>query len=341
MGKRILVTGGGGYIGSVLVPMLLERGYEVRVFDKLYFGEAPLIKVRDRIELIPGDIRHFNPAILKGVDAVMHLASLSNDPTGFFSRDATHSVNYEGSIKLARACREHGINRFTFASSCSVYGFHPENILDESDEANPQSEYAKSKLDVDLQLQKMADGSFCPVILRQATVFGFSPRMRWDLVVNAFVMHAFKGGALEVWFGGDALRPLVHVKDAAEAHIHCLEAEPEKVSGQVFNIVHDNYRILDLAQQVKKNLSQIGIDVKLDINYDQIDHRSYQVSGKKVTDMLGYTPSISVADGVREIAEVLRSRQCRDFDNPIYYNVRWLKLLIELEDRLKKMGSVL
>jgi nucleoside-diphosphate-sugar epimerase len=198
MGKRILVTGGGGYIGSVLVPMLLGRGYQVRVFDRLYFGEAPLDGVRHRIELILGDIRHLDPAVLEGVDAVIHLASLSNDPTGFFSRDATHSVNYEGSIKLARACRESGISRFTFASSCSVYGFHPESILTEVDEASPQSEYARSKLDADIELQKMADGSFCPVILRQATVFGFSPRMRWDLVVNAFVMHAFKGGALEV-----------------------------------------------------------------------------------------------------------------------------------------------
>jgi nucleoside-diphosphate-sugar epimerase len=341
MGKRILVTGGGGYIGSILVAMLVDRGYKVRVLDKLYFGRAPLAGVCDRIELIIGDIRNLDPAVLKGVDAVMHLASLSNDPTGFLSREATRSVNYEGSIKLARACRECGISRFTFASSCSVYGFLPENILTETDETSPQSEYAASKLEADIELQKMAGDGFCPVILRQATVFGFSPRMRWDLVVNAFVMHAFKGGALEVWFGGDALRPLVHVRDAAEAHIRCLEAEESQVSGQVFNIVHDNCRILDLAQQVRECLSRMGIDVTLNINYDQVDHRSYRVSGNKAAEVLGYTPSISVADGVKEIAGVLRSGQCRDFDNPIYYNVRWLKLLIELEDRLKKMGSVL
>jgi nucleoside-diphosphate-sugar epimerase len=133
----------------------------------------------------------------------------------------------------------------------------------------------------------------------------------------------------------------VHVRDAAEAHILCLEAQPDKVSSQVFNIVHDNYRILDLAQQVKECLSRMGINVTLDISYDQVDHRSYRVSGNKAADVLGYTPSISVADGVKEIAGVLQSGQYRDFDNPIHYNVRWLKLLIEMEDRLKKMGSVL
>ncbi len=228
MARKILVTGGGGYIGSVLVPMLLDRGYDVRVFDKLYFGEEPLKKVLKDIELVQGDIRSFDPAVLMGIDSVIHMASLSNDPTGFLSNNATHEINYDGSIKLVDTCRRHGIQRFTFASSCSVYGFNPDVIVDEEGETSPQSDYAQSKLDFDTQLKEMASDSFCPVILRQATVFGFSPRMRWDLVVNAFVMHAFKGGTLEVWFGGDALRPLVHVKDTAEAHIRCLEAEPQK-----------------------------------------------------------------------------------------------------------------
>ena len=341
MDKKILVTGGGGYIGSVLVPMLLEKGYEVRVFDKLYFGEEPLSRVLDDIELVQGDIRNFDPAVLKGIDAVIHMASLSNDPTGFFSSNATHEINYNGSIKVADTCRRHGIQRFTFASSCSVYGFNPDVVVDEEGETSPQSDYAQSKLDFDTQLIQMASDSFCPVILRQATVFGLSPRMRWDLVVNAFVMHAFKGGSLEVWFGGDAMRPLVHIKDTAEAHIRCLEAEPQKISGQVFNVVNNNYRILDLAQQVKNKLEEIGIDVNLDINYDQIDHRSYRVSGQKITDTLGFTPSITVEDGVKEIAEVLRAGEYRDFDNPIYYNVRWLRLLLDMEARLKRMGMVL
>jgi len=341
MGKKVLVTGGCGYIGSVLVPMLLERGYEVRVFDKLYFGEESLKNVRDKIELIPGDVRNLASSILEGVDGVIHLASLSNDPTGYFSPNATRTINYVGTINLARTCKQHGIGRFTFASSCSVYGFHLEGLADETFPPNPQSDYAKSKLDAEIELQKMADDEFCPVSLRQATVFGFSPRMRWDTVVNAFVMHAFKGGRLDVWFGGNAWRPIVHIRDAAEANIRCFEAEPDKVRGEIFNLVHENYRVLELAHRVRKALAEIGVDVELDVNYEQIDNRSYRANGEKITKLLGFTPSVSVEDGVKEIAEVLRQGQYRDFDHPIYYNIRWMKLLVEIEDRLQKTGKVL
>lgn len=341
MNKNILVTGGCGYIGSVLVPILLEKGYKVRVFDKLYFGEEPLKKVMDKIEFIPGDVRNFDPSILKGVDGVIHLGSLSNDPTAAFDPDATRTINYEGTIKLARACKERGIQRFTFASTCAVYGFHLDGIADESFPVNPQSDYAKSKLDTDVELQKMADAKFCPVILRQATVFGFSPRMRWDLAINAFAMHAFKTGRLDVWFGGEAWRPIVHVKDTAEAHIRCLEADPERVRGEIFNLVYRNYRILELAHRVRKALAEMGMAVEVDVNYDQADNRSYRTNGEKITKVLGFSPSVSVEDSVKEIVEVLRSGQYRDFDHPIYYNMRWMKLLVEVEERLKKTGKVL
>ncbi len=341
MNKKILVTGGCGYIGSVLVPILLEKGYKVRVFDKLYFGEEPLKKVMDKIEFIPGDVRNFDPSILKGVEDVIHLGSLSNDPTAAFDPDATRTINYEGTIKLARACKERGIERFTFASTCAVYGFHLEGIADEAFPTNTQSDYAKSKLDADLKLQELADQNFCPVILRQATVFGFSPRTRWDIVINAFCMHAFKTGRLDVWFGGEAWRPVVHIRDTAEAHIRCLEAEPKKVRGEIFNLVYKNYRILELAHRVRKALAEMGMNVDVDVNYDQVDNRSYRTAGDKITKVLGFTPSVSVEEGVKEIVEVLRSGQYRDFDHPIYYNMRWMKLLVEVEDRLKKTGKVL
>jgi len=339
--RKILVTGGCGYIGSVLVPMLLERGYQVRVFDKLYFGEEPLKNVRDKIELIPGDVRDFSPSILDGIDAVIHLGSLSNDPTAAFDPKANRTINYEGTMKLAKACKERGIQKFTFASTCAVYGFHLEGIADESFPTIPQSDYAKSKLDVDMELPKMADDRFCPVIFRQATVFGFSPRMRWDIVINAFVMHAFKTGRLDVWFGGEAWRPVVHVKDTAEAHIRAIEAEPDRVRGEIFNLVYKNYRILELAHRVRRALAEMGITVDVDVNYDQVDNRSYRTSGEKITRVLGFTPKVSVEEGVKEIVDVLRSGQYRDFDHPIYYNMRWMKLLVEVEDRLKKTGKVL
>lgn len=341
MNKKILVTGGCGYIGSVLVPMLLERGYDIRVFDKLYFGDEPLIRVSDKIELVAGDVRNFDHSILDGIDGVIHLGSLSNDPTAAFDPDATRTINFEGTMKLANACKERGIEKFTFASTCAVYGFHLAGIADETFSTNPQSDYAQSKLNVDIELQKMADGKFCPVILRQATVFGFSPRMRWDIVINAFAMHAFKMGRLDVWFGGEAWRPVVHLRDTAEAHIRCLEAEPEKVQGEIFNLVYKNYRILELAHRVRKALAEMGISVEVDVNYDQVDNRSYRIGGDKMTRVLGFTPSISVEEGVKEIVEVLQSGQCRDFDHPIYYNMRWMKLLVEIEERLTKTGKVL
>jgi nucleoside-diphosphate-sugar epimerase len=321
--------------------MLLQRGYKVRVFDKLYFGEEPIAKVRDKIELIPGDVRNFDSSILDGVDGVIHLGSLSNDPTAAFDPDASRTINYEGTIKLAKACKERGIEKFTFASTCAVYGFHLDGIADETFPVNPQSDYAKSKLNADVGLQKMADGKFCPVILRQATVFGFSPRIRWDIVINAFVMHAFKTGRLDVWFGGEAWRPVVHIKDTAEAHIRCLEADPQKVRGEIFNLVYKNYRILELAHRVRKALAELGIKVEVDVNYDQVDNRSYRTAGDKISKVLDFSPSVSVEEGVKEIVDALSGGQYRDFDHPIYYNMRWMKLLVEVEERLRKTGKVL
>jgi len=162
MGKKILVTGGCGYIGSVLVPVLLDRGYQVCVFDKLYFGEESLKGVRDKIEFIPGDVRNFDPAILDGIDGVIHLGSLSNDPTAAFDPDANRTINYEGTMKLARACKERGIERFTFASACAIYSFHMNGIADETFPVSPQSDYAQSKLDVDIELPEMVDDMILP-----------------------------------------------------------------------------------------------------------------------------------------------------------------------------------
>jgi nucleoside-diphosphate-sugar epimerase len=321
--------------------MLLERGYKVRVFDKLYFGDKPLMAVQDKVELIPGDVRNFDPSILDGIEGVIHLGSLSNDPTAAFDPNANRTINYEGTMKLAEACKERGIEKFTFASTCAIYGFHMDGIADETFPPNPQSDYAQSKLDVDIALPKLADDNFCPVILRQATVFGFSPRMRWDIVINAFAMHAFKTGRLDVWFGGEAWRPIVHVRDTAEAHIRCIEAEPDKVRGEIFNLVYRNYRILELAHRVRKALGEIGVEVEVDVNYDQVDNRSYRTNGEKLTRVLGFTPSVSVEEGVKEIVDVLRSGKYRDFDHPVYYNMRWMELLVEVEDRLSKTGKVL
>lgn len=339
--KKILVTGGCGYIGCVLVPKLLDKGYRVRVLDKLYFGNKGLAGYLDQIEFVAGDVRDIKPEALEGVDHVIHLGSLSNDPTAAFDPGANYSINYKGSVDLARVAKEVGVGKFTYASSAAVYGFQLDSIADEDTPVKPQSDYARTKVDVDYELQKMADSSFCPVVLRQATVYGYSPRMRWDLVINAFVMHAFKSGCLDVWFGGEAFRPNIHVEDVAAAHIACLEADPDLVRGQIFNIVGENYKVLEMAHRTRKALREIGIDVKIEVNYDSADNRSYRVSGSKITRITGYKPRWTIEKGVQEIAgKLIDGVQPRDFENPIYYNIRWMLLLKEMEERLKVIGRI-
>jgi len=340
MGQTILVTGGCGYIGSVMVPLLLDRGYTVRVFDKLYFGDESLRTVAHRLELVPGDVRTIDDAVLDGVDGVVHLGSLSNDPTSEFHPEASHSINYLGTVALAQACKRRGVRRFTFASTCAVYGFWLDSAADEYQPPAPQSAYARSKLDAENALLQLADDSFHPVVLRQATVFGLSPRMRWDLVLNAFVMHAFRNGRLDVWFGGEAWRPLVHVRDVAGAHIACLECSDEQVSGQVFNVVHDNFRILNLAQRVISALMSGGCTCDLEVNRDREDSRSYKVSGEKLARCTGFRPGLTPEVGALEILSALKAGRFTDFDHPAYYNMPWLTLLLAIEERLGKTGPV-
>ena len=260
----ILVTGGAGYIGAVLVRELLERGEKVRVFDKLYFGSEPLEEIKNKIELVPGDVRQFPESALDNVKAVIHLGSLSNDPTAEFDPKANNEINFEGTMRVAEGCKRHGVERFTFASSCAIYGFHVDGIADETFPTNPQSEYSQSKLDAENGLKSLVDDSFSPVIFRQATVFGFSPRMRWDLVVNTMTMDAFDKGRIHVYCAGDNWRPLVDARDVASAHISAMKADKNKVAGEIFNLVHKNYRILELGHwiaEIIKPMKKVDVEV--------------------------------------------------------------------------------
>ncbi len=335
----ILVTGGAGYIGSVLVRKLVEHREKVRVFDKLYFGDSALGEIKNKIELIPGDVRQFNPDLLDGVKAVVHMGSLSNDPTAEFDPKANKEINFEGSMRVAEACKKKGVKKFTFASSCAVYGFHVDSIADENFPTNPQSEYSQSKLDAENGLKSLADTNFCPVIFRQATVFGFSPRMRWDLVVNTMSMDAFDKGKIHIYCAGDNWRPLVDVRDVADAHIAALKAHDGKVRGEIFNLVRRNFKILELGhwiQAVLKTYKKIEVDVL----FGTKESRSYRVSGEKLKRTLGFSPKVTVESAAKEIWEILRSGKYTDFSNPIYYNIEWMKLLVDMEQKLKVIGKV-
>lgn len=335
----ILVTGGAGYIGAVLVGELLARGEKVRVFDKLYFGAEPLEDVKDKIEFIQGDVRQFPESVLDNVKAVVHLGSLSNDPTAEFDPKANHEINFEGTMRVAEACKKKGVERFTFASSAAVIGFHVDSVASEEFPANPQSEYAQSKLDAENGLRSLVSDKFCPVIFRQATVFGFSPRMRWDLVVNTMTKDSFSKKEIFVYCAGDNWRPLVHVKDVALAHIEAINAPADKVRGQIFNLVHKNYQILELGHRVKDILKKY-IDVRVEVLFGAKESRSYRITGEKLKDILGFVAKHSVEDAVSEIYNLLTSGRYTDFQNPVYYNIDWMKLLVEMENKLKVIGKV-
>ena len=338
----ILVTGGAGYLGCVLVRELLNKGEAVRVFDKLFFGDEGLDEVRDKIDLIQGDLRYFDEAILDGIDSVIHLAGLSNDPPAEYNPKANHEMNTVATETLAKTCKRRGVKRFVFASTCSIYdkGLYAEDfLLDETSEVAPRAAYAVSNYEAERILLAMADETFCPVIVRKGTLYGFSPRMRYDLVVNTFVKDALMNGALKVFCGGEMWRPLVDVTDAAKAYICCVEAPEHKVRGQVFNLVYKNYRILELAHWVREAFKPIRT-LEIEVDYSHYRARSYRVSGQKIETVLGFKPTVAVKESVERMVQTIQRSGHMDFLNPKYYNIQWLTLLCEMEATLKRIGSV-
>jgi nucleoside-diphosphate-sugar epimerase len=260
--QTILVAGGAGYIGSILVPKLLARGYRVRVLDRLFFGEASLSSVRDRIELLVADVRDVPAAALDGVDGVINLSGLSNDPTAEFNPEANWQMNAIATETLARACLERGIQRYVFASSCSLYDGLPPGMHAEDADIQPRAAYATSKRYGEERLIELAAEGLCPVVLRNGTVYGWSPRMRFDLVVNTFVKDALLFGSLKLHGGGWMWRPLVDIQDCADAMIAAYEAPAEKVHGEIFNVVHSNYQIRELAMIVAGSVQLAGREVR-------------------------------------------------------------------------------
>lgn len=341
----ILVVGGAGYIGSVLVRELLARGYAVRVFDRMFFGNAGLREHREQVDLIEGDVRTMAPSVLEDVESVINLSGLSNDPTAEYNPQANFEMNTRANLSLARLCKTRGIRRFVFASTCSIYdvGITDEEkdvVLDETSPVHPKAAYASSKFQAETSLLELADEDFCPVILRKGTVYGFSPRMRYDLVVNTFLRDAFSKGRVTTHYGGEMWRPLVDIRDAARAYILCLEAEESKVAGEIFNVVFRNFRISELALRVVGALREAGVKVELKPEYRYQGVRSYRVSGKKFQRALGFNPAVTVEDAVKDMVESVSRYGYTDFDNPRYYNIAWMKLLEEADKIIRITGSV-
>jgi nucleoside-diphosphate-sugar epimerase len=279
--KRILVTGGDGYIGNVMVPRLLAEGYDVTVMDAGFFRAAWLFQDGlDRAPVLTRDTRSLTAEELQGFDAVIHLAELSNDPLCEHDESLTMNINHLGSVALARAAKEAGVPRFLYASSCSVYGAAGEEAVSETSPQRPQTAYARCKGLVERDVGAMADDNFTPTFLRLATAFGASPRMRFDIVINNLAGLAWTTGKLSLSSDGTPWRPLVHVRDITEAFVQVLKAPRQRVHSQAFNVGADeqNYRISQLAETAAKVFP--GCSVELGGKSD--DGRSYRVSFEKI-----------------------------------------------------------
>ncbi|MDZ4859197.1 MAG: aminotransferase class I/II-fold pyridoxal phosphate-dependent enzyme [Candidatus Hydrogenedentes bacterium] len=326
----VLVTGGAGYLGNHVVRLLLERGHRVRVFDRLCFGDAPAKElVNLGVEMVTGDIRHLDaaPKLLDGVEGVVHLAGLANDPSCDLDPLMALDVNLEGTKLLALRAIEAGARRFAFASSCSVYGKGVFEMLDEHSPTNPVSVYAQSKLESEHALLALASDTFQPVIARPATLFGWSPRMRFDLAINLMVATASRNRVINVYGGGSQWRPFVHVRDAARAFSDMIDAPAKDVGGQIFNLGSDrnNYRIIDLAQLISGLVDNVNVDV---VKEDE-DLRSYNVQFGKIQRVLGFEPEWSAERGALEIRGWLRDETIDPFST-IHFNVRRMKELLSL-----------
>lgn len=339
--RRILVVGGAGYVGSVLTEELLQRGYAVRVLDRLYFGDAGLRGVRDQIELVEADMRAVSIEVLDGIDAVVNVGGLSNDPTAEYNPRANHEINTLATVELARLCKAGGVRRYVMASSCSIYdcGVLDEGadvLQDETSPVAPRAPYSVSKYNAESEVLPMADEDFCPVALRKGTVYGYSPRMRYDLVVNTFVRDALARHQLTLHHGGEMWRPLVDVRDAAQGYIALIEADDAAVRGEIFNLCYRNLRISELALRVREALRGLGIDVEIRPDYHHGSVRNYRVSGEKIGRVLNFRPKVSIEESVTDMLQRVRADGQTDFENPRYYNIRWLQ---HLEDDRKAAGT--
>ena len=282
---KVLLTGSEGYLGSVAAAYLLRAGHAVRGVDTGFYLDGWLYKGIDRRpETSYRDVRSLTVDDLRGVDAVVHMAQLSNDPLGELSPSATYEVNHEGSVRLATVAKQAGVERFVYMSSCSVYGVASSDVVDEESAVNPQTVYAECKVMVERDVSAFADDSFSPVFLRNATAFGASPRMRFDIVLNNLAGWAYSNGEIRMTSDGTPWRPLVHVQDIAEAVRCALDAPRENIHAQVFNVgdSRHNYRIRQIAEIVAETFP----GCKLSVGESSPENRSYRVDFSKINSML-------------------------------------------------------
>jgi len=317
--KKIFITGGAGYVGSKLVPKLLELGYEVTVFDLMIYGENVFDK-KIKIKKIKGDIRDTNllSEKIKGHDAVIHLACISNDPSFELNPSLGKSINFDAFEPLVKLSRDNQVNKFIYASSSSVYGVKKEKNVTEDMDLEPLTDYSRYKGECEKILKKYSSKEFITTTIRPSTVCGYAKRQRLDLVVNILTNHAFHNRQIKV-FGGSQLRPNIHLDDMVNSYIAILNADENKINNEIFNVGFKNQTVNELANDVKEI---IGKDIKI-VKSQSDDNRSYHVSCDKIKDVLGFIPLKTIKDAVEDLKEAFQSGLLpNSFTDEKYFNIK-------------------
>jgi len=326
--KRVLITGGAGYLGSILSRKLLEKGYKVRVIDNLWYGKEPIEDClkNENFELIQDDIRNLVVTVkaLKDVDAVIHLASIVGMPASSIEPRTSEEINYLATKNIAELCQLHGIETYIFASTCSVYGAQPDRLITEKSPTMPLDFYAEQKFYSERAIGWL---NRAPTILRFGTLFGYSPRMRFDLVINLFIAQAISGEKIVV-HGGNQYRPFLHVSDAADSLIFAIE---NNLTG-TYNVTTENITIMEVAERIKK-ITNCEIEISKDIE----DERDYKVSAEKIN-KFGFKPSKNLEYAFEEIKKVIEEGKIKKFKDPKYNNYKLLFGSKEMQEKVFIQG---
>jgi nucleoside-diphosphate-sugar epimerase len=333
MKTTVMVTGAGGYIGSILVPKLLEKDYKLKAIDRFFFGKDKITPHPD-LKIIKEDTRRLRPEHFEDVDFVIDLVAISNDPTGELFQNETWQINYLSRVNTAKMAKGFGVKRYILPSSCSIYGFQDkEKIVNEGFPTNPLTTYAKANEKAEQEILPLASEYFTVTVIRQATVFGYSPRMRFDLAINGMTYGAFRNKKIPLLRDGTQYRPLVHVQDTTDVMCLLLEADKNKINREIFNVGRNenNYQLKRLAEEIRDALP---IDVNIEW-YGDPDERSYRVNFDKIEKILDWKAKWGAKEGAKEIYDKLVNGELEKTEDTITLN--WYKELVKWQEIIREV----